>query len=403
MQKILTAMLFFPSVTFNSLPAEIFPWALLKTLVLRIRLSVYDILILVVLGVGLLAGLLNHDPIVAIPTFASYINPLLIFMVLSRVSPNYCTKLYPLAQKIFFGLILLGLCQYLGLLNFIQFLFDFLVPRGGAGVFGHGGRGVSLLSTEPSRAGVEVVFVYALLVTGSKKTNLFIRGNILQDFLLIIFLTLVIGSFTALAYGLIFIGLRRPILIVPMLFLGMIILGIFFVENRVVQFSYTLAGQGGIIELVQTVISASGFRFMSVVSAYVYAANNLVGYGIGAWSYEAINSYLLAGYTADKITFFQHHHDGLLVNLKPTAFMALVGLELGLIPLCVIAGYVLLRVRYLFSSLWSVNMALGSIFLLSTFGVGAAGNPVPWVCAALALSSSRISQEEKTIIKVEND
>jgi len=395
MQKILTAMLFFPSVTFNSIPAEIFPWALLKTLVLRIRLSVYDISILVVLGVGLLAGLLNHDPIVAIASSASYINPLLIFMVLSRVSPNYCSELYPLVEKIFFGLILLGVCQFLGLLNFIQVLFDFLVPRGGVGVFGHGGRGVSLLSTEPSRAGVEVVFIYALLVSMSQKTKSFIRGSILQDCLLLVFLTFVIGSFSALAYGFIFIGLRRPILILPMLFIGMLILGTFFVESRVTQFSYTLARQVGIMELSQTITSASGFRFMSVVSAYVYAANNLVGHGIGAWSYEAVNSYLLAGYTLDEISFFNYHHEGVFVNLKPTAFMALVALELGLVPLGVLAGYLLLRVRHLFSSLWSVNMALGTIFLLYVFGVGAVGNPVPWVCAALAYSSSRISEEER--------
>ena len=394
MQKILSAMLFFPSVTFNSLPAEIFPWAFLKSLFLRVRLSAYDVLVLMVLCIGLLAGLLNYGPSASITTFASYINPLLIFMVLSSVSPNYCISLYPLVERIFLGLLFLGICQFLGLLDLIQFLFDFLTPRGGAGVFGHGGRGVSLLSTEPSRAGVEVVFIYALLVTMSQKTESFIRGSILQDFLLLVFLTFIIGSFTALAYGLIFIGARRPVLIVPMLTLGIVILSIFFVESRVIQFAFTLAGLGGILELIETVTSASGFRFISVISAYVYAANNLVGHGIGAWSYEAINSYLLAGYSVDDITFFRYHHDGVFVNLKPTAFMALVALELGLIPLCFLAGYLLLRVGHLFSSLWSANMALGTIFLFYVFCVGAVGNPVPWVCAALAFRSSRIRKKD---------
>lgn len=395
MQKILTVMLFFPSITFNILPVEIFPWAFLKSLVLKIRLSANDISILVVLGIGFLLGLFNHDPSVSVTTFASYLNPLLIFMVLSRVSPNYCISLYPLVEKIFFGLLFLGICQFLGLLNLFQFLFDFLTPRGGAGVFGHGGRGVSLLSTEPSRAGVEIVFIYALLVTMSQKTKSFTRGSFLQDFLLIVFLTFVIGSFTALAYGLIFIGARRPVLLIPMLTVGIFVLSIFFVESRVTQFIYTLAGQGGIVELFETVTSASGFRFISVISAYAYAANNIVGQGIGAWSYEAVNSYLLAGYTANDITFFNNHHNGVFVNLKPTAFMALVALELGLIPLGILAGYLWLRVRHLFFPLWSANMALGTIFLLYVFGVGAVGNPVPWVCTALAMSSSRISQEER--------
>lgn len=395
MQKILSAMLFFPSITFNVLPVEIFPWAFLKSLVLRIRLNVSDISVLLILCFGFLLGALNHGPSASIQTFASYINPLLIFMILNKVSPSYCIALYPLVKKIFFGLLFLGICQFLGLLNLFQFLFDFLTPRGGAGVFGGGGRGVSLLSTEPSRAGVEIVFIYALLVSMSQKTKCLIRGSISQDFLLLIFLTFVIGSFTALFFGLVFIAARRPALIVPIITLGVVILSIYFDGSRVTQFLFTLAGQGGITEFIKTVTSAAGFRFISVISAYVYAANNLVGYGIGAWSYEAINSYLLAEYAVDDITFFKYHHDGVFVNLKPTAFMALVALELGLIPLGVLAGYLLLRVRHLFSSLWSANMALGAIFLLYIFGVGAVGNPVPWVCAALAISSSRISQEER--------
>lgn len=391
LNRLLTTLLFFPSVTFNAIPSEIFPWAIVKSLFSYVRLGPFDIAVLVIFVVGTIVGSFFHGLVNSLGTLASYLNPLLIFIVLSRASSGHCRLISLLAEKVFFGLVLLGLMQSFGVLEPAQIIFDFLMPRGGVDVMG-GGRGVSLLATEPSRAGVELVFIYALLVSVSDRVSVSVRGTMLQDLLLLLFLTTVIRSGTALGFGLVFIGFRRPVVILPILLVVGAVFSFLTIDSRALSLASALIQQRELIDVVRELTVQSGFRVISVVSAYVYAANHLVGYGVGAWVTEAVRSYSLAGYSVQDTNFFVYYHGGQFVSLKPTAYGALVALELGLLPFITISFYLWRKCRLLVSSGSLAEIALGLIFLLYVFAIGAVGNPVPWVCAALAIGLKKTTR-----------
>lgn len=379
--KIFNIFLFLPSVTFNLLKAEIFPWAILKYCFMRQRFSVGEVILISTILLGSIIGIVTYSPFAVISSAASYLNPLLAFILVLKSSPYFTNKIVSINNKMFCFLIFLGALQFSGLLSVLNPIFELLMPRGSFETLGSG-RGVSLLSSEPSRGSQELVFMYAVLVCNGQYRGTRFKGTLLQDLFFIAFIALVCRSGTGMAFALLFFCVRRPLVFFPVA----AIFGMFLInelsEIRAAGLMLNLLSQQSFFDFARELILQSGFRLISVVSAYVYAINNFFGHGIGSWTDQAVTSYLMAGFSVSDTNYFHYNHNSEFVNLKPTAFMALVALEFGLIGMLIVSSYIFMRIR----SIIKTNLAITSIFLMSIFCVGSVGNPIPWICMALVIN-----------------
>jgi len=81
-------------------------------------------------------------------------------MFILNSSDKEYERLVRVVRFVFVGLLVFGVIQYTGVLAFLDPLIQMLVPRGSANALVEMGRGVPLLSSEPSRAGQELIFFY---------------------------------------------------------------------------------------------------------------------------------------------------------------------------------------------------------------------------------------------------
>ena len=157
-------LLFFPSINFGLYEAEIFPWALLISVVFIERYN--KILLIAVLYLSLsavMAMLIYESYFESIRSLAAYLNALLAFSLIFSLPTPCIIKLTKQVRKVFVVLLVLGLLQYLQIINFIDPVLKFLVPRADSSSLDYMNRGVTLLASEPARAGVEFVFIYMVL------------------------------------------------------------------------------------------------------------------------------------------------------------------------------------------------------------------------------------------------
>lgn len=398
-QKVLSVLLFFPSLTFNLIQSEIFPWAILKFSLIRIRFSSADLIMIALILFGSVIGFVSYPAASVISTAASYINPLVAFILIRKSSAYSTQRIILIVQKLFWIFASVGIAQCMGILNVLDPLFDILIPRGGASVVGVE-RGASIFSTEPSRASVELVFMYAILAMDNRNSQTWLKGTLLMDLIFVLLIIFVGRSATGLLFCMIFVISKYPIKSLPTFIFGAISASFFTLEIRSIDLVSILISQEGLGELIKTITVQSGFRIISVVSAYVYAINTWFGCGVGAWTTEAILSYQMAGYTVEDTNYFIYNHNSEFVNLKPTAFMALIALEFGFFGLILATFIVLKQLKPGILCSCKNTRAVIFMLLLYIFIVGAVGNPIPWVCGALAinlLEEKVTTREEKFI------
>jgi hypothetical protein len=384
-------MLFFPSVTFNILASEIFPWAILLRLVTRVRLKLTDVLILLMLTFWFLVGFFSYQSGVVVATMASYLNPLLAFILVLNCNDSYVNKINETLKFIFPIFCITAILQVLGMLTVFDVIFDFVIPRGGVIAIGEG-RGVSIFSTEPSRAAVELLFMYGALTAMGYSFRGVKFGSLRSDLFIGLLILGVIKSATGLLFFFVLLAVRRPVLLWPIVICISLILSYLAVETRALALIFDVIESGSFTEALRYLVSQSGFRILSVVSSYIYGLYTFLGSGIGSWEYLAVDSYHLAGFIASDVSFFRYYYEGHFVALKPTAYGALVTLELGFISVVLFAFYLQSRLRLFSLGYKKHELGVMVIFLLYVFLIGAVGNPVPWVCAALVLRAAETRQ-----------
>lgn len=384
-------MLFFPSVTFNFIGSEIFPWAIFLRLVSRFRLVFLDVLVLLMLTFWFLVGLISYQSLDVLTTFASYLNPLLAFILVLNCDEIYVKKINEMLSFIFPIFCLTAILQAFGMLSVFEVIFDFAIPRGGVSNIGEG-RGVSIFSTEPSRAAVELLFMYGALTAIGYSIRGFKFGSLRSDLFVGLLILGVIKSATGLLFFFVLLAFRRPVLLWPILGCIFVVLIYFAIETRAVALIFDVFESGSLTEALRFLVSQSGFRILSVVSSYIYGINNFLGSGIGGWAYLAVESYYNAGFIPSDVSFFRIHHGGQFVGLKPTAYGAIVALELGCISVIVLAFYLQSRLRLFSIGYEKHELCVIVIFLLYVFVIGAVGNPIPWVCAALSFRAAEKRQ-----------
>ncbi|MDO9475570.1 MAG: hypothetical protein Q7L07_02570 [Pseudohongiella sp.] len=330
-----------------------------------------------------------------IRSLAAYLNPLLAFFAILSASKKETYRLQKLIQPLFIFLLTLGVFQVSGLLASFESIFSFLIPRGASDSLSNIGRGVTLLATEPSRAGYELLFVYAGWRHFSEKT---VRSLMLLDGLFFLYILTVIQSAMAaylsiFYFSVLYVRHYKVSLVLILFFVALVS----FTETRASNLIKDLFTFGSFGEIYDYIIDASGFRLISIISAYSYGITSLFGGGVGLWQTSSIVAMESAGFSAVDINFFIFHANSEFTSIRPTSYAANIALDLGVVGLAIV---LILMSKYITTALRQRrrdNNAIIWLFIFSFFLIGAVGNPVPWVLLAL------IVRQAQNVVKIEDN
>jgi len=407
--NLLQYLLFFPSFTFGLVGAEIFPWAILYAIGKKGTTDLRLLSIMFILFLSTIITQLWYSEIgwmESLRALAAYLNAIIVFFVIMRLDDYSVRRLNIVSLRVFVLLLLVGLMQYFQVFEGTGKVIDSIVPRGSWGALEVGGRGVPLLSTEPSRASVELIFLYAIVrYNVLPQVKLIGKYIFVFDVSVFLFVFVFLKSMAGLVFLVIFF---LPIYRLPFaLVLLAVVLGssVYVENNRAFSVFMSLFSSGSFTQLFSTLLNASGFRVVSVLSAYYSGVLIPIGQGVGAWELSSIKSMMMAGFAASDIQYFRYFSSGDFIGVRPASFVSNLFLDIGLMGfllVCYLLKGVLMEVVNL-----KPPFSIISLFLFSTFFFGAVGNPIPWICLALVLrtlqytkkcsgSGLRLSAPEKT-------
>jgi hypothetical protein len=404
---LLRILVFFPSITFSLLTAEIFPWALLavcynKILVLSksinplfkgMQKKFLPLLILLVLSslFAFLFSLYQGLKADSLRSFFAYINPLVIYIYLLNCTDKEIQIYNNIIGKILLFYIILGFFQSIGIINFLTPIFRFLISRGSAvSLLDIGGRGVNLLTNEPSHAAFDLIFIYitwTYLQIHSKVKELF------YDFFIFIFLLLIIRSATGIMiFGLyLLFKYRLKLALLLMAILSLVLPFIFEIiersAGRAIEFIYSLLLTSSLEELFRLLLIASGNRLISQIASYKYIFINPFGGGIGLWTYSSLDALNSIDIISPKeIWFFDHGGGGNFIAVRPSSYMASIALDMGFLGIGSVL-YMLKPIFFLLKKITDDIFPLTACFIFVVLLYSSPGQPIHWVCMALAYRS----------------
>ncbi len=387
-------LLFLPSVTFGLLEAEIFPWALLISIFLVRKLNMMTLILCSILLISYAYTLLNavhlsEGSTDLLRSFAAYLNFIIIFDVLLQQSDNRILDLVSLNGYIFVGLVVLGLAQHFGLIEFLHPILSSLTPRASSSALSEiGGRGVTLLSSEPARAGVEITLMYVLVRIGFKHKKI----TLLIDVLFLAFIFILVRSASGVAFSLITVAVlnaRKILVIFPFLVLISPVL-FFFNELSIPQTGRALIlinsmlMMGSINEIIFFAANESGHRLIALYSFINSGFNNLVGHGLGLWRISSMQSVLDTGLNFKDFRYFWVHGGGELVPFRGPGVISNLMLDIGLVGTSIFVLWIFVLISKL-KIMYFDKLTILAIFFIKIFLFGSLGTPLPWIVLALSL------------------
>jgi len=363
--------------------AEIFPWAGLYSVFVHKRVDHRFIIIFALLIVSAFftiinsfhhsnQGLLIYE---VVRSLFAYLNVTIIYYAILNSSSAELDRIISYSRIVFLSLTALSLLQYINAIPGLDPLIKYFVTRAKAGSY-EGFRGVTLMSSEPSRAAIEYMFLYLVYIfnSGFGPTKRFIA-----DIVMSAVVVLLIKSATGFVYLLIYWFTQRPKFSVILLFFLPLLLLMGENSNRIITILQSVLASNDVSTIFYYIIDQAGFRFVSVYSAYYSVFDNPLGCGVGNWMQS---SFLAMQNNPISVESFSMYREGGYSPQRPTSFFANIALDLGLLGLTI--GIILiLKMRYI--SLLKVKnfttaMAMWLIFI---FIVGSVGEPVPWICFAI--------------------
>lgn len=379
--KLLRYLTLMPSVTFNLIVSEIFPWAFIYSMIKQHKkLNKYLIVIVYLFLVSTFFTFYNYNYF-GVETFRSlfsYFNCLFIFFHILNTEDNK----YIITIKYFFWfLIILGLVQALGFLSILDVIFTRIVPRGTLGNESLvGNRGVSLLASEPQRAFIELVFLYVVI-------RKYYSLNIKHDILFLLYGFLIIRSFTGVVFCLFlfFSYYPKKILILATLAFTTIINFGTTIKNRSIDLILIIASVSGVYTFFESILQLSGFRLFSLYSSYKFMLFNPLGGGIGSWPYTSLESYNLSGFESNEIEYFNYYGNGHWIPLRPTSFFSNLAIDVGLLGILIFIVFIYKAIQY--KSLNKSQKIYLLVFSIYLIGFGEAGHPIPWIVSAIILNN----------------
>ena len=378
-------LLFFPSINFNLLNAEIFPWVIISSVFFFRKttknfLVVLSILILHTIIFTLLKN--GKFSIEFVRSLASYINSLLAFAFLLSVSIETIFKFSKLIKSIFYFLIVLGFAQKLNILESMDFIFKFFIPRSSATGLDFMNRGVTLLSSEPARAGNSLIFIYLsvryLVIKNKYKTY--------TDLFMFFYLLLIIQSSMSLIVFIVFIMIQyRFKLIFPLAIFSFFFTGLIFSlegGGRALDMIREITILADINEIKFLLVNSSGHRLISIYSSWLYSISNPFGGGIGNWMYSSVESLNLTGINLNDYNYFQKF--GVNSPIRSSGFFTNMALDLGIVFIIPVILYVINSLKT-FWKISSDTKVIILLFLFKVFFIGSVGHPVAWIVVIVVL------------------
>lgn len=400
------AMIFFPSISFSLVAAEIFPYAILLYIYYtikyqKINISYLYLFIAFTLLVIFQNLLFDTNEGQVIRSYSAYVNAMSAFFVSTFFlnQGNNFNKAKNQVEIIICLFIFVALLQYFNLIDFLKPLFDLLKSRGEAsGTIGE--RGVSIFSTEPSRAAFEMVLLYSIVRLNIEYK--WPRKILYLDAAFIIFLLFVIKSMTGVTIFLIllaFYNLKLRKVLIPIALISLFLsLGYFFntelllflkeSNNRTLLLFSKILLSGDLFEVL---IPASGFRFVSVVSSYTYAFTNFFGGGVGNWSYTSINALSFINAEQFKIPYFYYTCSDYICPVRPTSIFANIALDFGILGISFIVYFI-----YHFRKIIHLKYLPVFYYLLFCFFFNSAvGHPLPWFVLSYIVALSKMEMKNE--------
>ena len=393
---LLRLLIFFPSITFGLSNTEVFPYAGLYSAIKlrRIRLGLLIIIALLILSV--MYGIFKHQNAETIEVFRSllaYLNPLLVFVAILRVSQEEIWLLNRMIINLVYAFCVLGLLQHFGLLSIFESIFSFFVPRSSGEAMGF--RGVTLLSTEPARAGVEFSFLYFYV----RRFKITPRRHALFDFIALAFSLVIFKSATVffLLGSYLFIAhFRRAVIIFPFILI-IISIALNYFDNRVVLLINNIISMP-IEDSSWLVMNTSGNRVISIYAAVVFSMENLFGGGIGFWKFTSLKALELTNVDYMQLTYFKRamRDYGTISGFRCSGYLTNLLMDMGFGGVIAVLVYLLSEIKKTVGSMKHLikdEMAFFMIFLVNISIVGSVGAPVPWVVAAIYFRALMIEKK----------
>jgi len=388
-------MLYLPSVTFNIVSAEIFPWAFLFFLFYATRISRRFAYLWLVLSFFLLLSLfVNREGVVyeGLRSLFAYLNPLAIFFLVLNGKYSFYIFQCRVVKKVFVFMIVLGAIQSTELLYFANDLVGLLMQRGAMTDLGSfGGRGVSLLSSEPARASYEMVFMFLLV------RNLYVveKYYYVVDIMFAVYVLFVLSSGTGVLLFLVYMFLfysKKVFGVICLMAVMIMPLYSDIFDARSFRLMALVFNSADIGELYLLFINQSGFRFISVIAAFAYSLLNPFGGGIGNWRASSINALELTGLSPNEISYFAFMGEGGWLSIRPASYFASLFLDIGFVGGAVFL-IIFIPIIWRYWAMYSSSRPVIYMFVFYLFFLGSVGDPVPWIITALLLVRAKTKED----------
>lgn len=414
-KSILLSLLFFPSITFGLFQAEIFPWAAILYFLLykRKNYEITIVMIFLLLSLSATLGIVfsnNENYLQIFRSIAAYINAITGFYIVKREFSLDKSNSQAIAGATFVKTLIcvfviiniIGILQSLNLIVFWDDFFKIIIPRGSSvSLIEIGGRGVRLLDSEPSRAAKNYIMLAVIVRTYffGKKINLYAS---LFDAYIVSFVFLFLRASTAIPYILIMLLLsNRRLLIVLFFSFTSYFFYSFASDSRILSTLVDIKNASSLSELfLEIIVVQSGFRFISVYSAFIYGFTHPFGGFVGNWKQSSIYSMELSGFDASLFTSIREQIDPSEIansgfaSLRPTSFASSLFLDLGCVGVLLFLVIFYLGNKKIFSKVKKKNFLLKNpLFILPMFSIlflGDIGDPITWA----TLSSSFFLREK---------
>jgi hypothetical protein len=355
----------------------------------RYSIDFIILILLILLNVTMSILFYNTEINDVFRSLLAYLNVLFAMLIVNK--HNYIKFIY-LIRGILIFLLVLGILQYFGLLSSIDFIFKALVPRASAESLYFENRGVTLLSSEPARAGNLLIFLYIsyrMIFIKSFKIRFYL------DMIFLVYLFIIIKSAMAAMFYLLFLVIVYRVKIILPIFFMLIIISFINVEHagRVLDLFKSLSEMDNLYEVLTVLINTSGHRLLSIYAFYNYAFINIFGGGIGNWMNSSVEALYYTGYDLSNMNYFIRFGAGDAVGIRGSGFITNFALDTGLIGLFIFFRYLF----GLFKVYWSISedtKIVIIIFIIKILFVGSVGHPVAWITTIATLKYLYFKRKE---------
>jgi len=383
---VIATLLYFPSVNFGLYGSEVFPYALIFSVVMLRRLHTVEIVFVLLFTVSSIFSIFfNVDkPDFAYEFFRSagaYLNVMLVFFVLLHISQDKVKILLNIGKVIFIGLTILGLLQISGIAEPLEPLFKFLVPRSSGEALG-ASRGVTLLSTEPARAGVEYLFLYLMYRFAFLKRK---KSYLLLDLLIGAAVLFIFKSAVVLLVYLIILALLYRTKVVFLAVLALIIspLLLSFDGRSILLINELLNADSG--TAFHILMNTSGNRIFSIWAVSLFSLQYPFGLGVGNWIESSLIAAKLTSYDLSTLNYFTAYgRGGNGFPFRATGFLMNAAMDFGIVGFF---GF-LTTIVYRLIPFWKYgyeSKVIILLFIIKISFVGSVGTPVEWVSVVILL------------------